>query len=343
MKVNKRATTPPCQKRPEKTDPPGCVTKKERPADQRTFNAVLTWLSAYQMWVRSPFLYVYVVMYYQSLEGVPFAALHATFLESFADYLLPVQPPPAQLITKLCADGHRASLSVGVRAGGPRGRLVGLVLHGVGCWQGVPTPYNGGTGVIPCYRGRSLVAGMYGWIRDALQVAGVQRCLLEVLAPNQGARRAYEKVGFVPTRTLACFRGLPTGRPAATHTRLFPLPPGRWDEVARWQTTAPSWQNTFDAVYRVPAEREVVGLWHEEVLVAYAIRTPGTPGVAQLAVRPDLRRRGYGTALLHQLAALAQCPLVILNVDRRDAAALRFLTRAGLENFIDQVEMVWDV
>lgn len=282
-------------------------------------------------------------MHFQSLESVPFATLHATFLEAFADYLLPAQPPPLQLAAKLRADGHRPDLSVGVRAGGPNGRLVGFILHGMGCWEGSTTAYNGGTGVIPVYRGRGLVSGMYAWLRDHLRTAGVQQGLLEVLAPNDSARRAYEKVGFQPARNLACFRGLPIGRPSARGATFAHLPPTRWDELSDWQTTPPSWQNTFDTTRRAAEDREVIGMWHHDELIGYAVRVPGTPGVAQLAIRPDQRRQGWGTVLLHHLAERAQCPLTLLNVDRRDEAALDFLERAGLENFINQVEMTWDV
>jgi ribosomal protein S18 acetylase RimI-like enzyme len=72
---------------------------------------------------------------------------------------------------------------------------------------------------------------------------------------------------------------------------------------------------------------------------AYAVLFPGNGDLAQLAVRPEARRRGLGTALLHEAATVAGKPLRIMNVDERDRGIANFLERAGAIRTVRQLEM----
>jgi ribosomal protein S18 acetylase RimI-like enzyme len=72
----------------------------------------------------------------------------------------------------------------------------------------------------------------------------------------------------------------------------------------------------------------------------YAIVFPSNGDLAQLAVRPEARRRGLGTRLLRAAAELAGKPLRIMNVDERNAGIAAFLERNGAVRTVRQLEMV---
>ncbi|SDM00474.1 Acetyltransferase (GNAT) family protein [Catalinimonas alkaloidigena] len=276
-------------------------------------------------------------MHCQSLVDVPLDELHATFLEAFSDYLIPMFPSTERFARKLKADGFDPALSAGVMVDG---RLAGFILNSIGTWQGKKTAYNGGTGVVPAQRGRHFTQLMYEWLRPHLQAAHVEQCLLEVLTPNLPALRSYKNSGFRTERTLACFQGwvqppaqLPSGG------KIEALSFDRWPTLAAWQATPPAWQNHADVLVRAPDQREIWGLYHQNDLIGGAMYIPETNQVAQLAIRPDRRRQGWGTFLMLYLGSLRNEPLRVLNVDRRHPDAISFLESLGLTVFIDQYEM----
>jgi ATP-binding cassette subfamily F protein uup len=111
------------------------------------------------------------------------------------------------------------------------------------------------------------------------------------------------------------------GRPEAHTTR-------------EWWDVEPSWQNSTASVNRAGDEHVVIG--DDD---GYAIVFPSNGDVPQLAIRPEARRKGAGTRLLHQAAAIAGKPLRIMNVDDRDAGIAAFLEKAGATRFVRQLEM----
>ena len=104
--------------------------------------------------------------------------------------------------------------------------------------------------------------------------------------------------------------------------------------MSLWWDIQPSWQNSTNSIHR--ARFPHVTLGNED---SYAVLFPDTGDLPQLAVRPEARRRGLGTALLHEAAAIAGKPLRIINVDERDAGIANFLERAGAQRIVRQLEM----
>ncbi|HEX6083822.1 MAG TPA: GNAT family N-acetyltransferase, partial [Thermoanaerobaculia bacterium] len=97
----------------------------------------------------------------------------------------------------------------------------------------------------------------------------------------------------------------------------------------------PSWQNSTGSINRATTPHITIG--NED---AYAVLFPETGDLAQLAVRPEARRRGLGTALLHEASAIAGKPLRIQNVDEGHAGITSFLESVGATRTVRQYEMV---
>ncbi len=269
--------------------------------------------------------------------------MHATFLESFSDYLMPVQLSAAQFNTKIKREGIALSYCIAAYVGT---EMAGFILTGLGEWQGKPAAYNAGTGVLPQYRGYGLTQQLYAALMPKLKQSAIEHCLLEVITENAPALRAYKAVGFQVTRSLDLFRApkaellLKVEEP--DHITIAPTKKPDWKTYGCFWEAAPSWQNTAEAVRRSPDEKIMLEARNrEQEVVGYIIFFPGTGSVAQFAVDKGIRERGIGTALLREAVQLTQAPsLMFVNVDTSATSLISYLERRHFSRLLRQYEML---
>lgn len=269
--------------------------------------------------------------------------LHDTFLQSFADYLVPIQLNADQFKTKIKREGIAPSFCAAAYVGS---EMVGFILTGLGEWHGVPTAYNAGTGVLPQFRGHNLTQQLYTYMLPKLQESGVEQCLLEVIQENAPALRAYKSVGFKVTRTLDLFRAqknellLEVEQPANITLTATTKPD--WKIYDCFRDAEPSWQNTAEAIRKSPDEKVMLEARDEEQdIVGCIIFFPHTGSVAQFAVDGRSRGKGIGTALLREAVQLTTAPsLMFVNVDTTATSLISYLKRRHFSHVLRQYEML---
>ncbi|MDB5262295.1 MAG: hypothetical protein JWQ14_1576 [Adhaeribacter sp.] len=283
-------------------------------------------------------------MQFRDLQHFSLQTLADTFNLAFSDYLLPMHFTEAQLIQKLTRDGINLEHSVGAFDGE---KLVGFILQGLGLWEGQLTAYNGGTGVVPAYRGRKLTQELYAYTIDKLKAAQVKNCLLEVVTQNEVALRNYEKIGFRVARTLESYKGeIKAGLPGfilralPAGISLREVPDLDWRQAESFWDFVPSWQYNFAALQRARDFTRLIGVYRKEELIGYGAVLENTNRVAQFAIDPAYRRAGLGTHLFRKLGAGKSTPLSVINIDERSESTLNFLEELGLTQFLTQYEMV---
>lgn len=272
----------------------------------------------------------------RTLENVPPVDLLRSFNRAFADYLTPIQLTESSLRQKMIAEGVDLRYSGGAFQAG---QLVGFVLHGV---RGEEV-YNGGTGIWPEFRGRRLTQRIYDHLLPVLRDAGFRQCWLEVITKNEPALKAYRRVGFEKVREVVCFQagamaarsdwpeGVEIRRNKGIDLSLLPA----------WWNARPTWQHDHQAMRRARDFMQWYSLEHQGEMLAYAMLNPRSGKVAQFAVHPEHRRRGWGRILFAYLAGQSAAPLSILNIDRSDQATLSFLESVGFAAYLGQYEMRW--
>src|SRR4051794_34595872 len=92
------------------------------------------------------------------LDDSYFKSLYQAFTLAFADYVVPFAITEIQFRNHITLNGVDLDRTVGCVAGG---ELVGFSLNGFGTWNGTPTVYDAGTGVIPSYRRRGISEAMF--------------------------------------------------------------------------------------------------------------------------------------------------------------------------------------
>lgn len=262
------------------------------------------------------------------LNQTPLRAIVDCLLIAFEDYFVPM---PSDL--NYWADRFKAArvdleLSYGAFKGE---QLVGFIIHGIDDYKGKQTAFNTGTGVIPEYRSQKIVDQIYACAIPKLKLQGITQCALEVIQDNHRAIRVYERIGFSITRNFLCFKGklqqepeevqvMPVSfeqvRASRTDHQLY-----SWDNVdAAIQTAGPIY-----TTYRVKRGNADIGFFTVNSKNGYLAQYEADP--------EDFPTLLAGIQTVHPAVR-------INNVDQERAEVILFLLSAGLDNHIDQYEMV---
>lgn len=279
----------------------------------------------------------------ESLADTAIETVHRAFVEAFSDYDVRIDLPLWKFQRMLRRRGYDPELSLGAFDGEA---LTGFILNAYGIFEGIPTVYDVGTGVLPAYRRRGITASLFEVAREAMRKRGAARYLLEVLKSNTGARELYEKKDFRVRRSLSCYRAEAErvrGDPAATGISVeeeAPFDAERWEEVTSFMDCAPSWQNSPASVGRDPDSFRYAVVRRDGRILGFGIADKETGDLPLLAVDPSARSRGIGTALLADLARNLSCPTMgVLNLDDDVPAPQAFLRAAGFAFEVGQYEM----
>lgn len=264
----------------------------------------------------------------KTLENVNKAELIAVLNAAFANYFVKLELDEDQLDDKIALERIDLSMSVGAFASD---KLVGFVLIGI---EG-ETSYNGGTGVLPKFRGNGLTGGMYEVIMQKLRAASIKSQTLEVICENTAAIKAYQGIGFAKMRTLACFSGKAEIATFNNTVELRQLDDIDDEVAAAFWSIRPSWQNSLAAVRKRPDNHDLIGAYLCGELVGYLVYSGQR--VKQFAVAPQHRRCGVGHTLFSNFAGV---DITVTNIDNSDNGTISFLENLGLKLYLEQYEMM---
>lgn len=276
-------------------------------------------------------------MEFNTLENCSITEITTTFNKAFSDYFIPIQLTTDQLYAKMIADKTERAISIGAF---DNGELVALMLHGKDIINGETVAYNGGTGVIPEYRGNGLTKEMYKRLEQHLEHQNISKIVLEVINENIQAIKSYEKSGFQIKRELACFKGHPKSVKPSWNLKSIDLTAQNWKLIQSFWDIEPTWQNSINVLNTIKDTISVLGTFSDEQLVGYCIYNPNTNRIHQIAVKKEYRQRGIGTSLASSISKDSEQVISIINVDTTSRATINFFERLGLENNFNQFEMI---
>jgi len=268
-------------------------------------------------------------MVIRPLAASDFEAIFVAFNEAFSDYVIPFAMTREQLAAMLARRGWAPEASV---AAFDDERMVAFTLNAI---EG-DRAYDTGTGVVPTHRRRGLAREL---MLQSFELLRGKTYVLEVIDSNVKAAELYRSLGFRETRGLQCWRYEDeaqrlTGSEAQSLMRNAPVSLCASEPLSLWWDILPSWQNSPSSLAR--ATDPYVGLGDDD---SYAVLFPSSGDLAQLAVRPEARRRGLGKRLLDAAFEVAGRPLRIVNVDERDRGISRFFDAVGAARTVRQLEM----
>ncbi len=276
-------------------------------------------------------------MHFTTLEHTPISDITACMNAAFAEYEIPIQWTDESLLQKIRVEDIDLSISVGAF---DNGTLAGVIL--IGADENNRRVWDGGTGVIPAYRGQKLTEKMFAYVLPMLRQAGAQLMLLEVLENNKGAYIVYERLGFQATRLLHAYKGDITAT-AKTHYTIELLNSYDADELAKLWDWQPAWQQMNQRITNRGASVTTICVRIDGKIAAYAHYDSAACRVHQFAVTKEHRRNGLGTALFRHIANACAGPLLIINIDAGSENTNSFLQAIGLQKHISQYEMMMEL
>ncbi|ULQ55190.1 GNAT family N-acetyltransferase [Flavihumibacter rivuli] len=275
----------------------------------------------------------------QTLENSTLAEIAGCFNAAFADYLVPIHVDEAKLTTKFRQENILPEWSAGVIH---KGQLVGFILNGYRVVDGRGVLYNGGTGVIPEYRGQKLTGKMYAFLKERGEAAGIRHFVLEFIKGNDRARKVYENIGFSVSREFNLYKG---GRPeeavSQTTITIQQIKQANWAAWDNWREMVPCWSGANESVDALGDEAFVaVAMAGTETIGYIALNRP-TARLLQLAVAPAFRRQKVATRLLQfAFDAINADQMLVLNVDAGTESLNAFFHAIGWPVALQQFEMV---
>ncbi|MCA6363266.1 MAG: GNAT family N-acetyltransferase [Bacteroidetes bacterium] len=271
---------------------------------------------------------------FATLTPVSLHTLVNVFNYSFANYALPISFTPESLAVKMRTEGIDLSISAGAF---DEGKLVGFMLFASDLYLGRRTVWNGGTGVLPEYRGHALTQKMYAFITPRHRSEGFEYSLLEVMEHNTAARKSYVHAGLQELRVVDIFKEQ-QAKPGAYNHAVRKCS-AHILHAGEWYHHAPTWQHTHESIVRAGELYTTLGYFEEDVLKGYCVFNPASGRIIQLATDAMFRRMHIATALIDAVRMETDKPLSVLNVDVSAVEAVAFLTKQGFAKVLRQVEM----
>jgi ribosomal protein S18 acetylase RimI-like enzyme len=279
------------------------------------------------------------VITFRTLGHTPAEDIRLAFNEAFSDYVVPLQFTSRQFENKLRGDRASLDFSAGAFDGA---RLVGFIIHGHDA-DNPSVVYNGGTGVVPGYRGQGLTSRIYDFLWPIFRERAISTVMLEVIITNQYAVRVYKALGFKTLRDLDCYKGTLECAGHAVFTGSTLISTYDWQAIKNCWAWQPTWQNAVNAVEGLRESTVALVRYREDQLIAYLIFNPVTARVHQFAVHPDFRRQGLARAMFCEIFSRGFRDIAVINVDAGSAGTAAFLSSMGLRRFATLHEMKLEI
>lgn len=274
---------------------------------------------------------------FSSLQRKDLGAIYQSFQKAFSDYLIKFEMTQVDFEKKFVEKLQMAFDDSG--GAWHNGSLIGFIFTAIENYEGLKTAYNGGTGVVPEYRGQDISGRLYQHLLPRFQKSGIRKCLLEVITTNSRAIKAYQKLGFEKTRIFKCYKIVQRQPARSVDCSIKMAAKPDWVEYDRMKDFEPSFLDINNKVQNNLRNERIMESWHEGRCAGYAIYQSTTGRISQLAVRPDLRGNGFGSELIRRIQSEATNRTVtIINVPEGEATN-QALSRIGFENQLDQYEM----
>ncbi len=277
------------------------------------------------------------------LKEQDFDEMYSAFHLAFSNYTVPFNLNKDEFKKKFVEKLNiNFSLSVGAFF---MDKMVGFIFTSIGKYEGEKSAYNGGTGVIPEFRGQKITSRLYDLLIPELRYCVVKKCVLEVLTDNDRAIQTYEDIGFKKTKFYHCFRlVIPSISNLNKNIEIHLQEKPDWKPYLKFFDHLPSFLDTEGMINQNLANEKIIEARLGGKLVGYAIYQPRPGRISHIAVGREHRRNGIGTTLINYIYNNSKTKsLTLINVNKEADGLKNFFSKLGFENQLDQYEMVMKI
>ena len=279
------------------------------------------------------------IMTIARLSQVSHADIHAAFMRAFSDYHIPVKETSQEMAVANMQRGIDYDASFGSFADNEE--LIGFILCGIRNDNGKLRYYDGGTAIIPEWRGMGVGGLLLDTVLSDANSRGAYEFVLEVIQDNLKARKLYESRGFAISRSLRCYKKSLEEIPSMESSSYTIDTPrmGGYIKVSESLPLPyiPSWQNTNASVINIFEHLIIRVLIQGVNPVGYFVLHPYTGNIMQISAV------GESPTIYRELISLAKsCTIAnmvrFINIDET-STFISFLEEDGWDLLVDQYEM----
>jgi len=283
------------------------------------------------------------------LKACSFATALQAWNEGFQGYFVDMTLSLDGFITRLHNEGLSVEHSLVAFCDG---KPTGLLLNGIRVIDGKKIAWNGGTGVIPEFRGHGVAKALMRSTLDLYRKQGVQVACLEAITENQKAISLYKQFGYEVVDRLVFWQhdGLLDSRSFARGERYAAktVTPSYVGKLSFYRSKVP-WQGLWQSVYQNRGEALIVSdASGREVGYALYRRKLDEQGrvtsiaLCQCVASPELtdKEAVISCALKHLFAPFdLECRRTTYNLSNSNETVLRLLGECGFTPSLEQVHM----
>ncbi len=262
-----------------------------------------------------------------------FQDLHQAFCHAFSNYKVEFNLTEEEFDIRL---HQKLNIDYQLSAGTFDGdEMIGFILHSSNTYEGIPTAFNGGTGVIPGFRNQRTGEELYEFLLPKIAERSIARILLEVIDTNDQAIRLYEKIGFHFRRKFLCYK---LEDPVFFSTIKDTTTEGSIQDIDEdFADFEPSFVDSKNQLLQ--GKETVLLAKQENEVVGYVVFQPIFGRISQIAIARKHRKKGLGKTLMKGVLNRTNKKLTVINVPENEYGFQQFLSTCGFENQINQFEM----
>jgi ribosomal protein S18 acetylase RimI-like enzyme len=267
--------------------------------------------------------------------------MYKAFKIAFHDYPIPIDLSEEHFRKKFV---EKLNIDLDLSAGAfVNDSLIGFIFTSVSNYEGILTAYNGGTGVIPTYRGNGLTSDLYNYLIPNFKKQKISMSVLEVLTENKAAIKVYKNIGFRISKKYKCYKlnpQFPISKKENGEVQLLITQSVDWLKCTQFFDYLPGYLDCPDMIEKNLANEVIIAARLNNAIVGYGIFQPETGRISHIAVDKTQRQNGIGTMLLRFIYEKSlKKDLTMINIPEDSDTISLFLERSGFENELDQYEM----
>jgi ribosomal protein S18 acetylase RimI-like enzyme len=266
----------------------------------------------------------------RTLESVDIHEVIDCFLKAFEGYYVAFPTDHDFYLDRWESAGVKLDFSYGAFEDG---ELIAFLIHAIDYRAGQVIAFNTGTGVLPEFRGRRIVAAMYEFAIPDLKMKGITYTLLEVIQQNEKAVSVYKNVGFEIRREFQCFKRQ-SKSPGQSTIEVNEADMTDWDWSVSSVEAAYSWDNQEETLVFTDCQGFIVSA--NNAMVAYFVFIPETNQVAQFGV---IESTHESWDALFEGMSLVSDEIKINNVDMSISERILQLNLHHFQETVKQFEM----
>lgn len=275
-------------------------------------------------------------MEFKTLENTSVSEILEAFNLAFSDYVTPLQLTLQQLQNKIIAEDINLYWSVGAFE---NEKLVGYILHGFRN----NTLYNGGTGVIPEFRGKQITKKLYAFILSKIKNTSISNIKLEVITENEKAINIYEQIGFEKVRTLNCYKGVLNFESFVSFEKDLEFVETDLKNIDSTINYNPTWQNDNVSVSNLSNLEDIkcFQLLYQKKNIGFIIYNNTSKKIHQIKIDQNgFDRDIISKELFHFLSKKYSNTFIVTNINDSSRITNEIFESIGLVCFLQQYEMI---